>query len=81
MLIQAVFSLLCPPALLTLVASRLCVLCGVGEWIYVPLILVGIFSGLYSMIRYLLAASAHIRVLEEQDEKKKASQKRKEPPA
>lgn len=81
MLIQAVFSLICPPALLTLVANRLCALCGVGEWIYVPLILVGIFSGLYSMIRYLLSASVHIHALEEQEKKKKASQERKEPPS
>lgn len=81
MLIQAVFSLLCPPAVLTLLAAWLCAHVGVGEWIYVPLILLGVFSGLYSMIRYLLAASAHIRALEEQEKDRADHKNRKEPPA
>ena len=36
------------------------------EWIYVPLILLGVFSGLYSMVRFILGAMKSLDRLEEQ---------------
>ena len=39
------------------------------SWIYVPLILAGVFSGLVSMVRFLLAAMKSLERLEAQHEK------------
>ena len=39
------------------------------SWIYVPLILAGVFSGLVSMVRFLLAAMNSLERLEAQHEK------------
>ena len=47
-------------------------------WIYVPLILVGVFTGLVSMVRFLLAAMKSLDRLEaqhESDAKKQAARK------
>lgn len=66
MIVQAIISLLSAPALLTLLAWYLHTYQGVGEWIYALLIFFGLITGFYSMIRYLLAASAHAKEMERQ---------------
>ena len=78
MIVQAIVSLVSAPALLTLLAWYLHTYRGVGEWIYAPLIILGVLTGFVSMIRYLLAASAHSAVLEKQAEKKRKQQRRAE---
>lgn len=78
MLVQAIVSLLSPPALLTLLAWYLHTRHGVGEWIYAVLVFFGLITGFYSMIRYLLAASAHSKAIEKQEEDKKKKQKNNE---
>ena len=71
MIVQAIVSLLSPPALLTLLAWYLHTYQGVGEWIYALLIFFGLITGFYSMVRYLLAASKYSRALDRQAEEKK----------
>ena len=78
MIVQAIVSLVSAPALLTLLAWYLHTYRGVGEWIYAPLIIFGVLTGFVSMIRYLLAASAHSAVLEKQAEEKRKQQRKAE---
>lgn len=47
---------------------------GAPKWLYVPLILVGVMSGLVSMVRFILAAMRSLERLEEQKRKKKKSE-------
>lgn len=55
MMIQSVFTLLTPVGLLVLLAWFLRGRTDLGEWVYVPAVLLGLAIGFYSMIRYLLA--------------------------
>ena len=63
---QSIFTLLWQIALAVflgwLFVSRL----GAPEWLYVPLILIGVGTGLVSMIRFILAAMKSLDRLEEQ---------------
>ena len=45
------------------------------DWLYVPLILVGVISGLISMVRFILAAMKSLERIEEQKRKKKSEDK------
>ena len=45
------------------------------KWLYVPLILVGVGSGLVSMVRFILAAMRSLERLEEQGRLKKKTNK------
>lgn len=75
MIVQSVFSLLCPVGLLTLLAWFLSTKRGyVGDWIYAPLILFGVAVGLYSMFRFITSASAQVRALEMAEEEKRKKQ-------
>ena len=78
-IVQSVFSLLCPVGLLTLLAWYLSSRAIVGEWIYAPLILFGIGAGVYSMMRFVTSATAQVRALEsaEQEKQKSGTQKTK----
>ena len=55
--IQSVLSLLCPVALLTALAWYLVEKQGLPEWVYVPAILLGTVSGLFSMVKYVISAT------------------------
>ena len=79
MMIQAVVSLVSAPALLTLLAWYLHTYQGVGEWIYALLITFGVLTGFYSMIRYLLSASAHSALLEKQAVERRKKQRVRHP--
>jgi len=79
-IVQSIFSLLCPVGLLTLLAWFLSTKRGyVGEWIYAPLILFGVAVGLYSMFRFITSSMAQVRALEaaEEEKRKKTMQKEK----
>ena len=53
---QAIFTLLWNIGLALLVSWLAVSKLGAPEWTYVPLILVGVFTGLFSMVRFILAA-------------------------
>lgn len=80
MLFQSLFSLAAPIALMVLAAWLLCRYMTVGSWVYVPAILLGVATGLASMIRFLLTASAAIRNLEKEGEERdrQAREKKKQ---
>lgn len=63
--VQAIFTLLTPMALMALLAWFLTAKLHVGSWIWAVLLILGTFAGLISMIRYLVAVSK----AEEQREK------------
>ena len=74
-IVQSVFSLLCPVGLLVLLSWFLTDRGYVGEWIYAPLILLGIGTGLYSMFHFLTLATAQVRALEKAEAEKKQKQR------
>ena len=69
-LMQAIFSLLFPVALGLGGAHLLVKYASVGSWIYAVLILLGVFSGLVSMVRFILIASRSVVALEEAEKQK-----------
>lgn len=73
-IMQSIFSLLCPVGLLMLLSWFLTDRGYVGEWIYAPLILIGVFSGLYSMFHFITRATAQVRALEKAAEEKQKQQ-------
>ena len=77
-IVQSVFSLLCPVGLLTLLAWFLTSRGYAGEWIYAVLFLVGIAIGLFSMFRFISDATAQVRALERAAEEKKKAKKSSE---
>ena len=50
---------------------------GAESWIYVPLILAGVFTGLFSMVRFILAAMKALERIEEDKRKKKKLEEKK----
>ena len=77
-IVQSVFSLLCPVGLLTLLAWFLSDRAIVGKWIYAPLILLGFAVGLYSMFHFLTLSTAQVRALEKAAEEKEKQKRLKE---
>ena len=63
---QAIFNLVCQIGLCILLSFLAVKYLSAPEWIYVPLILLGVFSGLYSMVRFILGAMRSLDRLEEQ---------------
>ena len=63
-LIQAIISLISPIAIMFLFAWLLVNYASVGTWIYVVFILLGVFSGLYSMVVFILRASRALDAIE-----------------
>ena len=49
---------------------------GAPGWTYVPLILIGVFTGLYAMVKFILAAMRSLDRLEEEKRAKIKLQKR-----
>jgi hypothetical protein len=77
MIIQSLVSLISPIALTFAAAWALNTYLNVGAWIYVVLILVGALAGLYSMVSFLLKASAAIEALDRQHKEKEKSKAQK----
>lgn len=46
-------------------------------WVYVPLIIAGVFTGLFSMVRFILAAMKALERIEEDKRKKKKLEEKK----
>ena len=61
---QSLFSLLSPVAICFFAAWLLDKYTSVGNWIYVVLIMLGVFSGLYSMVVFILRACRALEAIE-----------------
>lgn len=72
---QSLFSLLFPVGLGIGGAYLLVRYASVGEWIYAVLILVGFFTGMVSMVRFILIASRAITNLEQEEKARKKLKK------
>ena len=68
---QSIFTLIWQIAAAVLVGWIFVQKVGAPQWIYVPLILVGVGSGVVSMVRFILAAMKSLERLEEQGRLKK----------
>lgn len=70
--IQGLFCLVSPIALLTALAWYLVERRGMaGSWLYAALIFAGVLIGFFSMIKFIVRASAQIQALEEAQRQKK----------
>lgn len=67
---QAILSLLSPIAIMLLLAWLLVTKLSVGTWIYVVLIMLGVFSGLYSMVVFIIRACRALETIEKQNKEK-----------
>ena len=63
---QAIFNLVTPAALFFVIAWLLVTRVGAPEWIYAAAILLGVLIGFYSMIRFVLSATAALERLEKE---------------
>ena len=76
---QAIFTLLTPPAILFLASYLLIKYCSLDEWIYAIAIPVGMFLGIGSMVKFILAAMRNLdRIEEENGTESKATPEYKE---
>ena len=71
---QSIFTLLWQIAVAVLVGWLFVNYASAPKWIFVPLILTGVFVGLMSMVRFILASMKALERLEEQKRKKKKSE-------
>lgn len=69
--IQSFFNLLLPIGLMVFFSWLLTTKFGVGQWIYIVLILFGVVVGFISMIRFILTAMAGLERLEDEQKNKK----------
>ena len=67
-ILQSFWSLLFPIGVGVLVGWLLTEKCGMGNYVFVILILLGVFVGLISMIRFLLSALAGLERLEKEQQ-------------
>ena len=77
-ILQSIFSLLTPAALMFLCAYLIDRNTEVGGWIYAVLIVVGIIIGLFSMISFILRAGAALEALEKQHAESEREKRLKE---
>ena len=73
---QSIFTLLWQIAAALLVGWIFVRFVNAPEWIYVPLILVGVISGLVSMVKFILAAMRSLDKIEEQRRKKRKTEEK-----
>lgn len=74
---QSIFTLLWQIGTAVLVGWIFVRYVGAPDWIYVPLILFGVGTGLVSMVRFILSAMRSLERLEEQRRKKKKSSEKR----
>lgn len=74
---QAIFTLLWNIGLALLVGWALVRWASLPEWIYVPLIVAGVISGFFSMIKFILSAMKSLDRIEEERRQKIKSNGRK----
>ena len=75
-IMQSLFDLAAPAALLFLISWLLVKRVGAPEWIYAIAIPLGILIGLYSMVRFILSATAALSRLEEQNKSNRKNEKK-----
>ena len=68
MIVQSIVSLVSPIAIMLLIAWFIKSKTSVGPLIYVIFIMIGVFSGLYSMVTFILHTSRAIEAIEKQNE-------------
>lgn len=73
---QSIFTLLWHIGLGLLVGWIFVRFVSVGEWIYAPLILAGVFTGLFSMVRFILAAMKALERIENDKRKKRKTEEK-----
>lgn len=73
---QAIISLLSPVAVMLLFAYLISKFTSAGNWIYVVFIMLGVFSGLYSMVIFILRSSKALEAIERQHKEKEEDQKK-----
>ena len=66
--LQGIFTLLTPIALAVFVSWLLTARSDAPSWVFVPFILVGVFAGLISMVKFILGAMRQLERLEKQHE-------------
>lgn len=74
---QSIFTLLWQIAAALLVGWIFVRFVGAPPWIYVPLILLGVASGLISMVRFILAAMKSLERIEEERRRKRKTEEKK----
>ena len=74
---QSIFTLLWQIATALLVGWIFVRFVGAPSWIYVPLILLGVASGLISMVRFILAAMKSLERIEEERRRKRKTEEKK----
>lgn len=75
MIVQSIINLAAPIALMFFFAYLLVSYASTPTFIYVIFILLGVFSGLFSMVSFLIKASKALEALEKQHEEKELSEK------
>ena len=71
---QAMFSLATPIGVGVLIAYLLVRFASAPDWIYVPFILLGAFSGLVSMVKFVITATDGLQRLENEQNSKEKSE-------
>ena len=66
--LQSIFTLLFQIGVCTLIAWLAVSQFGAPEWLYIPLVLFGVFTGLFTMIRFIIASMQALERLENQKE-------------
>ncbi len=72
---QALFSLIFSIALMFGLGYLAVDVWGAPDWLYIPLILIGVGTGLVSMVKFILAAMQGLDRLEREREKRKGKKK------
>ena len=75
---QALYSLAMPIGIGALASYLITKYTSVGGWIWAVLLVVGVFIGLYSMVKFILTATANLERLEKQTEENRAAKEEKE---
>lgn len=75
---QALYSLALPIGIGALASYLLTKHTSVGGWIWAVLLVAGVFIGLYSMVKFLLTATANLERLEREREENRAAREEKE---
>ena len=68
--IHSIFTLLWQIGLSVLIGWLLTERWGAPQWVFVPIILLGVGSGLVSMVRFVISASASVERIEREREEK-----------
>lgn len=75
---QAVITLLSPIVIMFLFAYLLTKYASVGNWIYVVFMTLGVLSGLYSMVVFIMRSSKALEAIERQNSAKEENKKKNE---